>query len=337
MLARNMGVKITISGKDVTKDLSPYLRGITYEDKLSGEADTVSLELMDKARLFIGDWFPKRGDAIDVVLIRKNFDKDGRTEQLPLGEFEIDEVGNSFPPSVCNLKAVSIPQNSHLRQHDYSKSWENVKLSEIAQEIATAAKLELVYQAAEDPQITRAEQGESSTLGFLMKICADNGLCLKVDDKKLIIFDETDLEKQEPVKIFDRDKSTILHFDARATINEIYGSCEVNYRNAKQAENYSAKFDAPDATSDKVLRVNQKVDSQAEAEKLAKKKLRDKNKEEIKISLDVVGEFVLVAGSCVELKNCGFYNGKYLIEKANHSIGDGYKIRLELRKCLNGY
>ena len=71
MLARNMGVKITISGKDVTKDLSLYLRGITYEDKLSGEADTVSLELMDKARLFIGDWFPKRGDAIDVVLIRE--------------------------------------------------------------------------------------------------------------------------------------------------------------------------------------------------------------------------------------------------------------------------
>lgn len=332
-----MAAKIIMAGTDVTKDLSPYLIGIDYEDKLSGEADTLTIELNDAARRFIGDWFPQRGDTLDVELSRINFNGDGRTERLPLGEFEVDEISNSFPPSRCRIKAVSISQNSHLRQHDYSKSWENVKLSEIAQEVAQAAGLELIYRTEDDPQITRAEQGESSTLGFLMKICADNGLALKVDDKKLIIFDETELEKQEPVKIFDRESSTILHFDARATINEIYGSCEVNYRNAKQAENYSAKFDAPDATSDKVLRINQRCDSQAAAEKLAKKKLRDKNKDEIKVSLDVVGDFVLVAGSCVELKNCGFYAGKYIIERAAHSIGDGYTVRLELRKCLNGY
>ena len=337
MLARKVEAKILLAGVDVTADISKYLRGLTYEDKESGEADTLQIELMDKDKLFIGAWMPKRGDTLEAELLRKNFEGDGRTERLPLGVFEIDEVENSFPPSICRIKAVSISQNSYLRQHNYSKSWENVKLSEIAQEIASAAGLELIYQAADDPPINRAEQGESSTLAFLEKICADNGLALKVSDGKLILFDETDLEKQDTVKTFDRNSSTILHFDGKATINEVYGKAEVSYRHGKHAEQYTATFEAPDKTSEKVLRINQRVDSQAAAEKLARKKLREKNKDEIKISLVVLGDFALVAGNCVELKNCGFYDGKYLIEKANHQIDSGYKVRLEIRKCLNGY
>ena len=337
MITRHVSVNIKIANKDVTRDLSPYLRGVQFEDNLSGEADTLQIELTDKARLFIGAWMPTRGDTLEVEFTRNNFNGDGQSERFTTGIFEVDDVDNLFPPSICRIKAVSISQNSYLRQHNYSKSWENVKLSAIAAEIAQAAGLNLVYQAADDPQIQRAEQGEQSTLAFLEKICADNGLALKVSDNQLIIFDETDLENRAAVQVFDRDSSTILHFDGKATLNEIYGSCEVNYRNAKQAEQYTAKFDAPDKTSDKVLRINQRVDSQAAAEKLAKKKLREKNKDEIKISLDVVGSFALVAGNCVELKNCGFFDGKYIIEKANHTIGDGYTVRLELRKCLNGY
>ena len=338
MLARNVTAKIVLNGKDITRDVSPYLRSISYEDNLSGEADTVSVDLMDKARLFIGDWFAPLGATLNIELIKQNFRGGGATERLGLGEFEVDEITNSYPPSVCKIKAVSISQNSYLRQHNYSKSFENVRLSEIAQEIANAAGLQLFFKAADDPLISRAEYGEQSTLAFLEKICADYGLAVKVADNLLIIFDETDLEANDAVTTFDRNNSTILNFDARATLNEIYGSCEVSYKNSKQAELYKATFDAPNKTSDKVLRVNQKVENQAEAEKLAKKKLRQKNKDAIKINLTVVGSFELLAGNCVELKSHGFYDGKYIIEKSTHNVSDdGYTVRFELRKCLQGY
>ena len=86
------------------------------------------------------------------------------------------------------------------------------------------------------------------------------------------------------------------------------------------------------------LEINKKVESKAEAEKLAKKELRKKNREEIKVNLEVVGSFEYLAGNVVELDDSfGFYAGNYLIEKAHHEVGSGYSCRLDLRKCLVGY
>lgn len=337
MLAREVRVKIIIAGKDVTRDLSPYLKSVSYEDVLSGETDTCELELHDVNRLFIADWFPKRGDTLELELIRESWQGDGQTEGLPLGLFEVDEITNSYPPSVAKIKGNSVPQNSKLRQMDVSKAWENVKLSQIAKEIADEAGAELFYDTQEDPTIKRAEMAELSCLAFLEKLCKDNGLALKVSDGKLIIFDEEKYEQQEPISTLDYDPSIIKNFSATATLTEIYKSCEVNYKDGKADEMYRAKFDAPDKEDGKTLRINQKVDNQAAADKLAKKKLRDKNKDEIKVNVTVIGRFDYLSGQVIKLTGHGFYNGNYLIERATHKVSGGYEVTLELRKCLKGY
>lgn len=36
--------------------------------------------------------------------------------EIPIGKFEIDEIEISGPPSIANIKAVSIPDNSGLRE-----------------------------------------------------------------------------------------------------------------------------------------------------------------------------------------------------------------------------
>ena len=332
MLTRHLGVSIKIAGQDVTKDLSPYLKSITYSDVESGKTDTVELELQDAEKLFIADYFPKRGDTLEVELIRENW-RGEDTETLPLGTFEIDEVTNSYPPSVCKLKGNSCPQNSELRQVDESKSWENVRLSEIAQDIAAQSNCELVYEATEDPDIKRAEQSELSRLAFLEKICRDNGLALKFADGKLIIFDEEKLEEQEPAATFDRDLSIIKRFSGTATLTEVYKDCQVTYRHGKQAETISATVTDDSKTDGKTLKINQRVESQAEAERLAGKKLREKNKDEWKISLTVTGDFRLLSGNVIELKNHGVYSGRWLIESARHSIGNGYEVSIDCHKC----
>lgn len=337
MLTRHVGVTIKIAGNDVTKDLSPYIRSISYEDVLTGETDTCEIELMDIERLFIADWFPKRGDTLEIELWRESWQGDNQIETLPIGLFELDEITNSYPPNVAKIKGNSCPSNSELRQVDESKSWENVKLSQIAQDIATAGNVKLFYEASEDPEIKRAEQSEMSRLAFLEKICKDNGLALKFADGQLIIFDEEKLEQQEPISTLSYDLSTIKNFSATATLTEIYQSCEVNFKDGKADEMYSAKFEDKSKTNGKVLKVNQKVSSQAEAEKLARKKLRDKNKGEIKLSITVAGRFDYLSGQVIELAGHGFYDGRYIIEKARHTIGSGYEVSLELRKCLQGY
>ena len=263
MQARNITVKIFIENKDVTVDLAPYLRGLTFEDNLSGEADTIDIELNDKARLFVDDWFPDLAATLDVTLV-----KDG--EELPLNSFEIDEVEASSPPSTFKIKAVSVSQNSALRQHDESKSWENVRLSEIAAQIAADSGVELFFEATDDPTITRAEQGEQSRLAFLEKICRDNFLALKVADGKLVIFDESELDKQEPAAVITRDESAVIRFTARKTIQDVYKSCEVNYKHDRQDELFQGRFDS-EMEHGKTLKINKKVESQSEVMNCGKK------------------------------------------------------------------
>lgn len=327
--ARNTSVKIFINSVDVTRDISPYLKALTFTDNLSEEADTLEIELVDKDRVFLGDWFPTLGNTLSATLVKNNWDSE--VSELELGEFEIDEVEARLPPSTFKIKGVSISQNSALRQRDESKSWENVRLSEIAAQIASDSGVELFYQATDDPEIKRAEQGEQSRLAFLEKICADNYLILKVSDNKLIIMDESELERQEPARELDRETSLMKQFTARKTLQDVYGSAEVSYKEPEQSELFTAKYGSSEG---KVLKINRRVANQGEAEKLARNELRRKNKKETEVNITTVGDFDLMAGNTVALKNFGHFDGNYLIEKATHTLSNGYETKIELRLCL---
>lgn len=85
------------------------------------------------------------------------------------------------------------------------------------------------------------------------------------------------------------------------------------------------------------LEVNEEVADVAEAEKLAKKKLREKNREEVQATVTMAGNFYMLAGNTVMLDGFGKFNGKYVITKASHSLGNGYTVQCDLRRCLYGY
>lgn len=334
MNARTVTVKIVLEGTDVSEDLAPYLRGLVYEDNLSGEADTCDIELMDRDKLFIGDWFPPKGSTIELELQKNNWTGDGSVETLPLKIFEIDEVTCSGPPSVCKIKCVSIPQNSKLRQVNQSRSWEHVKLSKIAKDIADEAGLSLFYKTEYDPDIERAEQGEQSALTFLEKICQDNYLCLKVADDQLIIYDMDSLEEAEPVMTL--TPSEVKRYDFRATLNDVYKKCEVKYSHATKDENFTATATDESKTDGKTLKINKRVNSKGEAERLAANSLKQKNRHENTARLTTVGNFYLVAGSVVELEKFGAFSGKWMIQKCRHSLtSNGYVCDVECYRVLN--
>ena len=90
-------------------------------------------------------------------------------------------------------------------------------------------------------------------------------------------------------------------------------------------------------TEGRILEVNQQVESIAEAEKLAKKSLRNKNKDEVTASLSIPGGYEFAAGCVYKLTGWQKFDGNYICEKVSHSIGGGYSVSLELRRVLNGY
>lgn len=67
---------------------------------------------------------------------------------------------------------------------------------------------------------------------------------------------------------------------------------------------------------------------------MARCKLKDKNREEIKVNINATGDFLYNAGSVIELKDFGFYDGKYMLKKVQHTVDNsGYTCKLECYKC----
>lgn len=345
--ARQCQVLIKYNDKDISTDLQQYLKNVSYTDNLSGEADDLQITLEDRDGLWQSSWFPDKGATLDVSIKLINWQ--GINEQtIRFGLFEIDEITSQGLPSEVQIKAVSVPDDNSLRGKERTRSWEKAELKKIANDIATGAGLTLVYDAADyNPTIDRAEQTEQSDLSFLYKLCADHGLALKICNKQVVIFDEAKYEAADATMLLlkpgkaEESKLTKLKmlksYSLKSKIRDIYKDCHVKYQGTKKKAVVEATFKDPNKTSGKTLEVNEQVKTIAEAERLAKKKLREKNCEELTGSFSFLGNPELLAAVNVELKGYGSFDGKYIVTRANHDIGSGYTTSIEVRKCLDGY
>lgn len=336
MQARRAKVRITYDGKDISEDLTPYLKGFDFNDVMDGEADDLTITLEDMAELWESDWLPEKGAILKAAIILSDWQEEGERE-LDIGQFEVDEIELSGPPHEVKIKAVSVPDNNTLRGVERSRSWEKVKLSKICNDIAAEAGMELFYDVDKDPKLDRAEQTEESDLEFLLRLCKENGYALKVSDNKIIVFDIVSYEAKEPIGDIEREKSNLLTYNITSKTREVYKACHVKYNNTKKGIVIEHTFTTDADKKGKTLEINEQVEDIAEAERLAKKKLREKNSSEVSVSLSMMGNIELLAGSTVNLKGFHAFDGKYIITKGSHSISSGYKLGLELRRCLNGY
>ena len=328
-------IELTIEGKKVSTELSKYLKAASYREALDGEADTLEITLQDKDGLFMGDWFPDRGAMLELTITNER-------QQMPLGDFYVDEIENTFPPSECKIKATSIPPSSTVKAAEKWRSWEQCTLRKIASDIASGAGLSLYYESGYNPTLDRAEQSDESDLKFLHRLCEDNGLALKLNDKQLIIFDIEKYESEGAIAELVKGSDNIKRFSARATLNEIYSSCQVNFDSGDVDLPLSGLADGGlggaissffSKGGGKTLKLNKRVSSIGDAQRLAKKKLKAKNREETKIQLTLIGDFRLRAGATVKLSKFAMFNGKYLVQRAVHSVGSsGYTTEIEITK-----
>lgn len=344
--ARRCLVTVSYNGKDISADLQQYLKSVSYTDNMSGEADDLQLTLEDRQGLWQASWMPEKGATLDVSV--KVIDA-GTEQVVRFGLFEIDEITSSGMPSEVCIKAVSVPDNNNLRGVERTRSWEKAELKSIANDIAGGAGLELLYDAKDyNPTIDRAEQSEQSDLSFLYKLCADHGLALKICNNQLVVFDEADYEAADavaqllkPGNIAADGAKTIKHlkrYSLSSKVRDVYKACHVKYQEGKDKQKIEATFTAPDKTDGKTLEVNEQVSSIADAERLAKKRLREKNSAEISGSFDIIGCPELAAAAVIQLSGFGVFDGKYILTQVRHEIGSGgYTTGVDMRRCLNGY
>ena len=103
--------KITVNGKNVTADVSPYLSRLSYADKEEAESDDLTLTFEDTAGHWQNGWYPEQGDTLEVSI---------GTPDAPLdcGLFEIDEIGLEFPPDTVTIKAIGAAISKALRSRN---------------------------------------------------------------------------------------------------------------------------------------------------------------------------------------------------------------------------
>lgn len=348
-------IKYTPAGEDeetdISEDVSKYLISMSYTDNLSDAADDVTLNLEDRAQLWMEDWFPEgEGNMLDITIHTYNRIslKDGEAV-FHVGKFEIDEVEITGYPSTVQIKAVSVLGDSSLRGTKKNQTWEEISVWKCAADICERNGLALLWDCDENPNLDHVEQADESDLAFLLKICKDHGMSLKIMAEQIVIFDDAKYEAQAPIITVykpgikaELDESTmplrwLTGYGLRSKTRDTYWKCHVKYQKGEEKEVIEGEFAAPDQEKGRVLYVREQVEDTAEAERLAKKKLREANKEAVTGSFSTLGNTNFAAGTVLQLKNFGKFDGKYLMTKVEHSVTTSYTTTVEIRRCLNGY
>lgn len=347
--ARRAEVEVSFDGVDITRSIRPYLLSMTYTDNEEDETDDLQLQLQDREQLWMEQWLAQAVDAaaaarlmIGAKIIRKNWNGDGKDVALPCGSFELDSVTAGGPPSTVTVKGTSLAFSTSIRQTEKSRAWEAYHLSGIAGEMAAAAGMKLMYEATEDPYYERVEQVKTSDISFLATLSHNAGISLKATDGILVLFDQTDYEGKRPVVTIRRGSGAYLSYDLETgSAKTRYASCRVSYVGSDGTCVSATAWD-PDhkknSKTDQCLEITAKVSSMGEAQALAEKMLRLRNKYEKTASFTLPGNPALVAGVTVELEKWGAWSGRYIVKQAQHTVGSsGYTTKITLRKCLEGY
>ena len=74
-LPRRTEAEISFAGTDITKEIMPYLTGLTYTDNEADEADDLQIQLQDRDGLWLEDWLTEavQASAAAKLSINANF------------------------------------------------------------------------------------------------------------------------------------------------------------------------------------------------------------------------------------------------------------------------
>ena len=333
---RRARLELEYEGQDISRDIEGMVLSFSFTDHAHGQADDLELVLENRAGLWGGDWWPAEGDRVKAVIVCTNWDEPLDRIEMPCGEFSVDGICLTGPPDTVVIRGVSSFTDSAIRQETKTKAWENTNLGAIAQEIAGTHGLEL-YWDAENVDLKRVDQRDESDLAFLKRLCEENGYNIKVSGSLLIIYEGDTYEGGDAAVTLIRGENRILNYEINSAAHGTYRACEVSYQDPKTKKVQSYTFTPENAPEQgPILKINEKVDSQAEAEKRAKAALREKNKGQVTGSFELTGTPALAGGTVIEIEGFHSFDGNYLVEEARHTLdrGAGYKTSVSFRNLL---
>lgn len=323
--------QIIWTGKDVSRDVVPYLISLNYTDYLHGKSDEIELIFEDRNDKWKSAWYPQKGDQLEV----KIGIKEDEEKWLKAGIFEIDEVESSGPPDIMRVKGLSAFIKKGLRQLK-TRAWESIKLSGIVLQIASEHGLDAQVKVGPEIEFKRLDQKEKSDLNFVRELADKYGYYTKIDHGKFIFVRKEELEKYQIVATIERGKSGLKSYSFFDKTHKIYKGCMVKYWDPVKKQELSYIEEEPiDVVTGDYLKISERVENLQQAIERARAELRRANRLQTIAELTLTGDPFLVAGAKVKLFGFGMFSAEYLIEEARHNLNknEGYITTIKMRRC----
>ncbi len=331
---RKATTTLKFNGKNVDTSLKDYLESISYEDVASGSSDTLSIKLHNITKQWMKGWYPKKGDAVEGSIKLLDWDKVGKDKKIFCGHFTLDDVSFSGNPMTASFDCVSAPASESFKTRERNKTWENATISGIAGEVAGRYSLSLSYSGP-SIKIKKLEQSESDS-EFLYKLCKDYGLSMKVYKKKIVIYDQTQMEQKGPVCTLGMDDFVDNNWEARDSLYGVYSGARISYKDPDDDKETSiyVGLKAENAKGSRTLRINETADSAADARRKAAAQVNLSNQDATTINGTIWPNIKVCAGVTVKITDFGKFNGKYFVDKSTMELGEsGTSQKIEMHKC----
>lgn len=332
--ARMAKTTLKFNGANVETKLKEYLESASYTDIASGSSDTLSVRLHNIDKKWITAWYPNKGDDVEGDIRLLDWNKAGKDIKIHCGSFTLDDIKFSGNPMTLTLDCVSAPANDSFRTRERDKTWENVTISGIAGEIAGRYSLTLSYSGSA-VKIKKLEQSENDS-AFLYNLCKTYGLSMKVYKKKLVIYDQGQMEAKPPVSTLKMDDFIDNNWDALDTIYGVYTGARIAYKNPDDNKETSiyVGLKPENGKGSRTLKINETADSVAEARVKAAAQVNLSNQKATTISGEIWPNPKICAGVTVTVADFGKFNGKYFIDKSTLDVGEGgTSQKIEMHKC----
>jgi len=318
---------IFYNGTNIQSKIDEFLESVKYTDSASGESDSISITLGNWDDRWLNGWFPDKGATLSGKVTAENWYEQDEDLSLDFGDFTLDDISFSGSPDVMTMSGVSAPANDAFQSTQRTKTWENVTILQILTEISERYELGLVYHA-EEIKISKLEQSNATDSAFLNTVCSDYGLSLKVYGDRIVVFDREQYKLLDTVATI--DKGDMLSYSFKTGLAGTYTGGELVYTDTS-----GQKITAKAGSGTRILKSNASATTAEEAKAKLLAAIYNANNEATTLSFSTIGNPMLTSGQTIDITGLGKADGKYYINKLEHSIGSAYTTSFDCSKVYD--
>ena len=321
--------------KDEQHKITSDMESFEWVDNASGSADTLTLTLRnDGKQKWMRGYMPTSKDFIQAWIQTQDWPVGKATQKVYCGKFVLDSLGFHGFPETVEISGLSVPINTGFNITQRHRTWKKTTIKTILSALAKNAGIPLQFDAS-DHKIDSITQSGKTDLSFAFSVCQDYDLCLKIYNKKMVVYDQTKYERKKAITTINRTSLGGSNaYEISDQRSKEYNAVKISYT-GKNGKTLSYTFRRPGTNGSRVMYVTEKAESLKDAELKAKAALRSSIRECRTATITLTGNTMYTAAVNVNLKDFGKLDGKYFIDSAtNTKSGGAYTTALTLHQVV---